>query len=229
MHTVIAAEALFFVLAFAKGAGIMLGYDILRAFRREFPHGGRLVAAEDFFYWVFAWIFVFLMFRDRNYGQIRGYVLAALILGMLFYILLLSRRILLVFSTFFGFLSRMIAGLFRLILMPAGKSVKKMKKRKQTRRRRDAAQRRGKLGISTVIVVLIAVFLLRGHTMDQRNAAYVEELAQLQNKIDAEEARTQDIADLEAYMQTDEYAEQVAKDKLGLVYEDEIIFKPEEN
>ena len=30
MHTVIAAEALFFVLAFAKGAGIMLGYDILR-------------------------------------------------------------------------------------------------------------------------------------------------------------------------------------------------------
>ena len=63
--------------------------------------------------------------------------------------------------------------------------------------------------------------------MDQRNAAYVEELAQLQNKIDAEEARTQDIADLEAYMQTDEYAEQVAKDKLGLVYEDEIIFKPE--
>mgnify|MGYP002734903323 FL=1 len=65
--------------------------------------------------------------------------------------------------------------------------------------------------------------------MDQRNAAYFEELAQLQNKIDAEEARTQDIADLEAYMQTDEYAEQVAKDKLGLVYEDEIIFKPEEN
>ena len=103
-----------------------------------------------------------------------------------------------------------------------------MKKRKQTRRRRDAAQRRGKLGISTVIVVLIAVFLLRGHTMDQRNAAYVEELAQLQNKIDAEEARTQDIADLEAYMQTDEYAEQVAKEKLGLVYEDEIIFKQRE-
>ena len=57
-----------------------------------------------------------------------------------------------------------------------------MKKRKQTRRRRDAAQRRGKLGISTVIVVLIAVFLLRGHTMDQRNAAYVEELASMQKK-----------------------------------------------
>ena len=102
-----------------------------------------------------------------------------------------------------------------------------MKKRKQTRRRRDAAQRRGKLGISTVIVVLIAVFLLRGHTMDQRNAAYVEELAQLQNKIDAEEARTQDIADLEAYMQTDEYAAEVARDRLGLVKDNEIVFEEE--
>ena len=58
MHTVIAAEALFFVLAFAKGAGIMLGYDILRAFRRGLPHGGRLVAAEDLYYWLFAWIIV---------------------------------------------------------------------------------------------------------------------------------------------------------------------------
>ena len=103
-----------------------------------------------------------------------------------------------------------------------------MKKRKQTRRRRDAAQRRGKLGISTVIVVLIAVFLLRGHTMDQRNAAYVEELAQLQNKIDAEEARTQDIADLEAYMQTDEYVEEIAREKLGLAKDNETVFKKEQ-
>ena len=60
--------------------------------------------------------------------------------------------------------------------------------------------------------------------MDQRNAAYVEELAQLQNKIDAEEARTQDIADLEAYMQTDEYIANVAREKLGMVKENEIIF-----
>ena len=47
-----------FVLAFAKGAGIMLGYDILRAFRRGFPHGAGL-SQQKTFYWVFAWIFVF--------------------------------------------------------------------------------------------------------------------------------------------------------------------------
>ena len=47
--------------------------------------------------------------------------------------------------------------------------------------------------------------------------------------MEAEEARSEEIEELKEYVQSDEYAEQVAKDKLGLVYEDEIIFKPEED
>ena len=90
-----------------------------------------------------------------------------------------------------------------------------MKKRKG-RRRRDA-NFKGMCCISAVILVLLVVLSVKSHTLKQRNAVYQET------------TRTQEIKDLEAYMQTDEYAEQVAKDKLGLVYEDEIIFKPEEN
>lgn len=116
-----------FVLAFAKGAGIMLGYDILRAFRRGFPHGGRLVAAEDFFYWVFAWIFVFLRFRDRNYGR-SGVCAGGTDSGDAFiYFAAQSEDPSRIFD-FFRLSFRMIAGLFRLILMPAGKSVKKLRK-----------------------------------------------------------------------------------------------------
>ena len=131
MHTVIAAEALFLCWPLQKEQVSCWATISCVRFAEDFRTGAGLSQQKTFFYWVFAWIFVFLMFRDRNYGQIRGYVLAALILGMLFYILLFSRRILLVFSTFFGFLSRMIAGLFRLILMPAGKSVKKIEKNGQ--------------------------------------------------------------------------------------------------
>ena len=98
----------------------LLGYEILvrRLGDYSFPsgHTSASFAAATAIYAI-----------DRRWGA-AAYVLAALILGMLFYILLFSRRILLVFSTFFGFLSRMIAGLFRLILMPAGKSVKKLRK-----------------------------------------------------------------------------------------------------
>ena len=49
---------------------------------------------------------------------------------------------------------------------------------------------------------------------------------ELQQKIDSETARTDEIKKLEEYKNTTEYVEEVAKDKLGLVYKDEIIFKP---
>ena len=42
-----------------------------------------------------------------------------------------------------------------------------------------------------------------------------------------EQARTQEIEDLKQYMLTDEYAEQAAREKLGLVKENEIIFQEE--
>ena len=40
--------------------------------------------------------------------------------------------------------------------------------------------------------------------------------------------RTEEIEEMRRYMQTDRYVEEVARDKLGLVYPDEVIFKPEE-
>ena len=37
----------------------------------------------------------------------------------------------------------------------------------------------------------------------------------------------EEINGLEEYMKTDEYIEKVARDKLGLIYPDEILIKPE--
>lgn len=66
-----------------------------------------------------------------------------------------------------------------------------------------------------MVLVLLVVLTVKSHTLKQKNSVYQEEIAQLQKQMDEETARTQEIKDLEAYMQTDEYAEQVAKDKLG--------------
>ena len=51
---------------------------------------------------------------------------------------------------------------------------------------------------------------------------------ELQQQIDAENARTEELKELETYTKTKKYAEEVAKDKLGLVYDNEIIFKEED-
>ena len=40
-----------------------------------------------------------------------------------------------------------------------------------------------------------------------------------------EQARTEEIKEYEKYTQTKKYVEEIAKNKLGLVYEGEIIFK----
>ena len=47
----------------------------------------------------------------------------------------------------------------------------------------------------------------------------------LQEQIEAEQERTKEIEEYEKYTQTKKYIEEVAKDKLGLVHEGEIIFK----
>lgn len=98
--------------------------------------------------------------------------------------------------------------------------------RKKRRKRRNG-NFHGMCCISAVVLVLLAVFAVKNQDLKQANAAYNVELAQIQQDIENEKARTEEIEEMKDYMQSDEYAEQVAKDKLGLVYEDEIVFKPE--
>ena len=43
-----------------------------------------------------------------------------------------------------------------------------------------------------------------------------------------EEKRTEEIEEYKAYVQTKKFIEQEARDKLGLVYPDEVVFEPEE-
>ena len=49
----------------------------------------------------------------------------------------------------------------------------------------------------------------------------------MENQIAAEEQRTKELEELEKYMQTKKYMEEVAKEKLGLVYPDEILIQPD--
>ncbi|MCR5465260.1 MAG: septum formation initiator family protein [Lachnospiraceae bacterium] len=52
------------------------------------------------------------------------------------------------------------------------------------------------------------------------------EKERLERLISEEKARTETIADYRAYIETKSYIEEIAREVLGLVYKDEIIFKP---
>ena len=80
--------------------------------------------------------------------------------------------------------------------------------------------------VTLVLLMLIVVVNIRKGELREKQAVYAAR-QELQRKIDQEEARSEEIREYEKYTQTQKYIEDMAKEKLGLVYEDEIVFKTE--
>ena len=98
---------------------------------------------------------------------------------------------------------------------------------------RKAAYRKGKqnkagmLLVTAVVLMMLAVVTVKSIELKQQRDYYAYREQQLMEEIASEEARSDKIAEYEKYTQTKKYVEEIAKDKLGLVYEGEIIFKDE--
>lgn len=101
----------------------------------------------------------------------------------------------------------------------------KQKNRAIRRRSRLNKHKSSVLGISGVILLLVAVVSVSSMSLLARNQLYKEQEAELEAQIQEEEERTKEIEQMEEYVGTNEYIEQTARDKLGLIYENEIIFK----
>ncbi|MEE0954354.1 MAG: septum formation initiator family protein [Eubacterium sp.] len=79
--------------------------------------------------------------------------------------------------------------------------------------------------IFITVGILSAVLFTSSMKLEARLAEGNQQVAKLQEAIDDENARTEEIDSLQREMKTDDYKKQVAKDKLGLVEDGEIIFK----
>lgn len=98
----------------------------------------------------------------------------------------------------------------------------------RTRKAREYRKHLSAVGILLIVVALLGVSMIGSFQLKQKNRVYQSREEALEEAVAEEEERAQEIEDLEAYTKTKKYVEDVAKDKLGLVYEDEIIFKAEE-
>ncbi len=101
----------------------------------------------------------------------------------------------------------------------------KQKSSKRRQKKRVQTHRRSILSISFVVVMLIVVMSVNAMSLKAKEETYQIQVADLTNQIQEEEARSAEIDELEEYVGTDEYVEEVAKEKLGLVYENELIFR----
>ena len=105
--------------------------------------------------------------------------------------------------------------------------MKKGKKRNISARQRAREHRFSVLIILCVIVVLALMLSIASISLHKKNQKYKAQEAELMQQLEEEKLRSEEIDELEEYVGTDEYIEDVAKDKLGLVHPNEILFEAE--
>ena len=102
------------------------------------------------------------------------------------------------------------------------------RKRREKLKKDENRQPESKTAMISVILVASALSIClmgRSYALEEKIGDYKSQRKEVKAQISAEEQRTKEIEALKEYMQSDEYAKQVAREKLGLVEGDEIIFK----
>lgn len=94
---------------------------------------------------------------------------------------------------------------------------------KKTKRTKN--YRFDRLCISVIMLVFLGVMSVQIiHLRDKQEQYQIQE-EELKHQLEAEQEHQQEIEKEAAYKQTQEYIEEIAKSRLGLVYRDEIIFR----
>ena len=96
------------------------------------------------------------------------------------------------------------------------------------RKKRNLQNRIAMLSITFVVGILFIAMMAKSLTLEEQLSEYQAQMKDLNTKMEEEQERTSEIEDIKDYMKTDEYAEEVARDKLGLVKKNELVFKEQE-
>ena len=98
---------------------------------------------------------------------------------------------------------------------------------KSRRKRKDRwGNRMALIGITFVVFSLAVIVTIKGTGLKEKEREYALRLENLQAQVDKEEERSKKLEEYRIYVQTKQYIEEVAKQKLGLVNPDEILLKP---
>lgn len=85
------------------------------------------------------------------------------------------------------------------------------------------------VGITAVVLSLAVVVNVGASSLYEKDLEYGARIQSLEKMKAEEEERALQLEEYRIYVQTKQYVEKVAKEKLGLVNKDEILLKPEES
>ncbi len=93
------------------------------------------------------------------------------------------------------------------------------------------SRRKKRTGIGIIAFFVLSICGIVAYKkigLEDERDSLLERKASLESRMKEEEERRTDIKNYEAYVQTKKYIEEVAREKLGLVYDYEILFEREE-
>lgn len=96
------------------------------------------------------------------------------------------------------------------------------------RKKENLNNRMALIGITLVVLSLAVIVQTRGVDLKKKDLEYQIKEEQLMAQVAAEEERAAELEEYRVYVQTKQYIEKIAKEKLGLVNKDEVLLKPAE-
>ena len=92
-------------------------------------------------------------------------------------------------------------------------------------RKKKKATPMGKAGITVMAIAITAILSVQAVRLNHKDAEYRQQKAQLEAQLAQEQAVAEQLQEQEKFIGSEEYVEQIARTKLGMVYSDEILFK----
>ena len=97
--------------------------------------------------------------------------------------------------------------------------------RRKMKMRRRSVNFGGMFLVTAVVAMIVLVVLFKSNELRDKKAAYEKREKYLVEQIEEQERRSEEIEEYRKYTQTKQYVEDMAKERLGLVYKDEIILE----
>ena len=96
------------------------------------------------------------------------------------------------------------------------------------RKRKKKENRMGKLCVSGIVFMFLIVMSIQIVKLYKEDQTYIAKEKELNEQLEDATEEQQQLADYEQYTQSQQYIEEVSKSKLGLVYNNEIVFKEQD-
>jgi len=93
-----------------------------------------------------------------------------------------------------------------------------------SRIRKRKGYNKGTVGILLIVVAFLVVMSVQIYKLKIKDAMYAEREQNLKDQLAAETQRAEELEEMELYIKSEDYIKDMAN-KLGLVFENEIIFR----